>query len=406
MSWLWHFRGAGIAMWAASALLVGCGEGAAPRETSEQRPTAEDPLELGLRYLTEKAYRRRVLEQSLLVQNNGYAALRLKNYGIDAGWEALPELDASVTPLVYRDGVQVTDAPERVWTGDVEWTEAALLALGKAAFERWPAQPVPTLELALGERDDPALARSLGLWRTSEGWLGGLVWATYASGATALAATCATCHARVNDGATEHGPASDLELGYGPGMLDVTADDADNPVAIADLRATVHQRRLHWTGNVENGLIPLAVRIETLLITNSGALTRPPRELAFALALYVQSLGRAEPSGTEQRAGRAVFESNCARCHEAAGGAGDWVSVDELGGDSAAALSPERGTGGYRVSSLRFVASRTRLTHQGFPGALESFLSAGRAEEFPGHPFGLELESRERADLIEYLSNW
>lgn len=398
---------------AAAVLAIGCSEGV--QEAAFDVPLGEENvLEIGRAYVADRAFRRNALESSLLDSANAYADVRLEHYALDGGWDDLPELNVETAPLLYRDGVRVEGDPERVWSGRLEWTEAGLLALGKAAFERWPTQPLPTVELALGEREDPALTQSLGLWRNSEGWLGGLVFAKYESGATVLAATCATCHARVrDDGTIENGPASDLNLGgegdepWGEGKVDVTVDGAANPVAIADLRATVHQRRLHWTGNLRNGLAALAVRTETLLITNSGELTRPPREIAFALALYVQSLGGAgrKPLQTNTP-GQGLFDAHCARCHEGAWGAGEWVSMDEVQGDRAAALSSERGTGGYRVSALRFVSSRTRLGHEGFASSLDAFFDPNRLEQHDGHPFGLDLDDSERTALVEFLSGF
>jgi hypothetical protein len=399
---------------AAAVFVIGCSGSTQERAASDPPVDEQTVLDLGRAYVTERAFRRSALERSLLDTDNTYADVRLEHYAVDGGWEDLPELVVETAPLAYRDGVRVEWEPKRVWPGRVAWTEVELLALGKAAFERWPSQPLPTVELALGERDDPALTQSLGLWRNSDGWLGGLVLARYASGATVLAATCATCHARVgDDGIVEHGPASDLNLdsdgslGWGEGRVDVTSDGASDPVAIADLRATVHQRRLHWTGNLRNGLAALAVRTETLLITNSGELTRPPREIAFALALYVQALGgaRREPLPTNEP-GQGLFDAHCARCHEGAWGAGEWVSLDEVRGDPAAALSAERGTGGYRVSALRFVSSRTRLGHEGFASSLDAFFDSNRLERHDGHPFGLGLDDSERAALIEYLSTF
>lgn len=380
----------------------------------------DEELAIGRDYVTSQAFRRDALEQSLVETANGYARLRLERYALDEGWDALPELEPWSAPLVYEGGVRREPELEAVWTSHVEWTRQALLELGQRAFERWPTQPMPSLELALSERDEPALHSALGLWRDDSGWLGGLVTVQYPSGATALAASCATCHARTDaNGKLTHGPASSIDVprnagaagddpaGWGPGKLDVTADGVDNPVAIADLRATAHQQRLHWSGNLDNSLAALAVRIETLLITNSGERTRPPRQIAFALALYVQSLAADAPdelTPPQTHPGKRIFEVACQTCHSGARGAGQWVSVAEVGGDPAAAHSPMRGTGGYRVPALHQITNRTHWTHEGFRGSLDDFFAPARLEVYSGHPFGSELSPSERAQLLDYLA--
>ena len=401
------------ALTAASALAValpGCGQ------TSSSGAEDEHVLSLGKRYVDDQRFRRDVLEQSLLVRDNGYATLRLERYATAGGWDELPELEPSTAPLIYQAGSRADTPPEPFWTSEVEWTKPALMALGRRAFEHWPSQPLPVFDLALGEQDDPHLQSALGLWRDKTGWVGGLLAVSYPSGASTLAASCATCHARTDaSGELIHGPASDFHLTRdsddarsGPGKVDVTPDGVANPVAIADLRATVYQRRLHWTGNLANSLEALAVRIETLLVTNSGETVRPPRQLAFALALYVQSLGEAPaPIQTSNgEAGKRVFDATCKRCHSGAFGAGDWVSLDEVGGDPTVAHSPTRGTGGFRVPALRFLSSRTRLTHAGLNGSLEYFLQPTRRDVYPGHAFGLELSAADRAALVDYLASW
>jgi mono/diheme cytochrome c family protein len=365
----------------------------------------QDDLEIGRSYVDDRAFRRAALERSLLDRNNGYATLRLANYATEGRWETLPELQHRTAKLVFRDGSRTDTEPTPVWSGEVAWTRTALLELGRVAFERWPAQPMPALEFASATSDTTVLD-VFGAWRDADGWLGGLVVTEYAAGATVVTATCATCHARVGErGNLEHGPASRIDLGGGPGKVDVTADAIDNPVAISDLRATRTQRRLHWSGNLENSLPALAVRIETLLITNAGQLARPPREVAFALALYVQALGELNNPLERSEPGARLFDVHCRSCHQGDAGQGDWVSIADVGADPSAAQSSDRGTGGYRVPSLRFASDRTHLTHEAFTGALSDFLDSGRLNSYGAHRFGFELSSSERTDLVSYLSS-
>lgn len=313
--------------------------------------------------------------------------------------------------VLLRDGTLEWEATDALFVEDVQWTEAAILELGALAFRRWPAQPLPTLELELefSNQDAESVIATRGLWLDAEGAVGGLIAVDYDTGPTVLAATCATCHARVNPaGRIVDGPASSLQLsdaidGWPVGTVDATADAVDNPVAMPDLRATLHQNRLHWTGNLENGLLALAVRIDTLLITNASGLARPPRQVAFALAYNIESLGEGRSAPRDDGTGARVFEDECRRCHEGIDGSGTWVSVDAVGTDARVAESPERGTGGYRVPSLFRVRERSRLTHRGWDLTLSAFLSEERLERYPGHPFGFDLDAEERAALVQYL---
>lgn len=366
----------------------------------------DEELELGAQWLDERSVRRSVLEASLAVDDNAYAQRRLDRYAVDGGWDDLPVHNPEVRAVGAAD-----EGFEPVWSGREPFTRAALLELGARAFQRFPAQREPRLS---GLLERPELLQRLGLWRDAQGHIGGLVLARYADGSEQPALTCATCHARPSsDGELVIGAASDFDWGllvfdsepspWGPGQVDVTADGVDNPESIPDLRAVRHQTRLHWSGNVHNGLLELATRIETLLITSSAETVRPPRVLAFALALYLRSLGDdARAKGT---ADDRVFAAQCERCHSGATGEGALVSASRVGTDSAVAQSPERGTGSYRVPSLYRVAERTRLMHDGTFASLDALLDPARLAGDAAHPFGLELSTSERTSLLAYLSS-
>jgi hypothetical protein len=177
-------------------------------------------------------------------------------------------------------------------------------------------------------------------------------------------------------------------------------------VAAPDLRATRFQRRLHHAGDLRNSLEALAVRTETLLITARADVVRPPREVAFAIAYYVWSLGAPRPAASPAPAPSATFAAACGGCHSGATGAGDLVTDVEVGTDGAATASWARGTGGYRVPSLYGVSARPRLTHLGWPIGLRAFLDPTRAERLPGHPFGFSLNPEEREALVAELERW
>jgi hypothetical protein len=242
------------------------------------------------------------------------------------------------------------------------------------------------------------------------GRIAGLVWVKYVDGSVEPALSCASCHARPDAaGHLVHGIASDLDLGklvgeaWGPGRVDVTVDGSTNPVAMPDLRATRHQRRLHHVGNLLNSLEALAVRTETLLITARADVVRPPRELAFAIALYVWSLGAQRPPAPPPSA---TFTATCGGCHAGPTGAGDVVADAEVGTDAAASASFARGTGGYRAPSLYGVSQRSGLTHLGWPISLREFLDPTRTSSMPGHAFGFELSPAERDALVHELEQW
>lgn len=383
-------------------MLLGCAR-------SQQLLESEE-LRVGQRFVSELSFRRAALEQSLAVTTNGEAQLRLEQYGRAGGWETLPVLNAELAPVTTGPAQPL----ERLWTGGITWSEAALLELGRRAFEEWPAQRAPQLRPVLAATEGAALDRrrvdAAGAWVDDRRRVGGFVWVRYPDGTTEPALSCASCHARPDAaGRLRHGPAADFDLGalvgqgWGKGHVDVTADARDNPVAIPDLRAARHQQRLHHSGNLFNSLEALAVRTETLLITARDDVVRPPRELAFALAYYVWSLGKLAAPAPQPSP---LFRDSCGRCHSGLTGAGGLISAAELGIDSAATESALRGTGGYRVPSLYGVSQRTRLTHLGWSLTLEQFFEPGRLEEHPGHAFGLELSAERRRALVQELRQW
>jgi hypothetical protein len=368
-------------------------------------------LETGRRFVSDRSFRREALERSLAVRDNGEARTRLAKYAVEGGWEALPVMNPEVTPVVLGQPQDFAHP----WKGEVAWTEAALLELGRRAFEEWPAQRVPQLTRVLGAPSapstiEPGRREAMGAWVDDRSRVGGVVWVRYPDGTTEPSLTCASCHGRPDAaGHLLHGPASDFDLGalvgedWGPGHVDVTVDGSDNPVSVPDLRATRHQRRLHHSGNLYNSLEALAVRTETLLITARESLVRPPREVAFALAYYVWKLG--EPPSPEV-APSALFRDHCGSCHSGPTGAGELIGMHDVGTDSAATESSMRGTGGYRAPSLYRVSERPRLTHLGWRLTLEQFFAPDRLTTHPGHPFGTDLSSAQRDGLVHELERF
>ena len=414
-----------------------------------------DPLALGRRYVEDRAYRRQVLEESVVNPDNVYSVMRLDNYAIEwrgqpAGWDGLPLWNPPVRPVTVRDIGSFRDDPYRpsredegtltpVWSGEVEWTHEALVALGKRAFETWPVQL--DMELGRATQRQETIDR-FGLWVDDRGHVGGVVRVALHDGSERFATTCAGCHADVDErgrlvhGSSSHaldrgailhwaatdgagtggagtdgpdtGGAADLIASYlewGRGRVDVTNDGVVNAASITDLFAVPFQSHLHWAGTLRNGLIPLAIRIETLCVTSSHAVVRSPREIAFAMALYLHSLAAQAraPNDSDEPVGAALFRRHCANCHHADGHVSAPIAIDVVGTDPDLGASTARGTGHYRVPSLWGVARRRALLHDRSVASLEELLDGDRLEQTPGHTYGLDLDEPQRAALLRYV---
>ncbi len=386
-------------------------------------PTAEggskeSEIRAGQRYVAEAAYRREQLVDSLVTTQNAYAQLRLAHY-TDAAWGALPEWNPRTSP-VHAASREPSPSTSNSWTrlrvDDVPWERRALLELGRDAFFRYPVQLFEPLPGVVDSAGHP----NYGFW-VEDSKLGGAVWAELPSGGVAPFLTCAGCHASPGAGGAVTGKNNadlDLEAAaadyYGggaavtssgrAGRLDVTADGLDNPTAISDLRAVRWQRHLHRAATLNNGLIPLAIRVETLLITGLEESVRPPRKLAFAIALFLWNLEPEPLSGPNASSarGQVVFDEQCASCHEPPAFSGASVPLDVVGTDRSVGESPDRRTGSYRVPSLRGVGDRKRLLATGAVVDVRELLDPARTTA--GHGYGLTLQPEQRAALLAYLN--
>jgi hypothetical protein len=83
--------------------------------------------------------------------------------------------------------------------------------------------------------------------------------------------------------------------------------------------------------------------------------------------------------------------------------------------DPAAGLSADRGTGFYRVPSLRGLATRGPLLHDGSLASPADLLDGARVQPgftralhgpgpVPGHLFGLNFDADERRQVLAYLA--
>ncbi len=396
-------------------------------------------------YLDDAASRRAALVASLVNPANAYSTLRLQHYatGDAADWEALPEWNPRALPVAAAelDGPPfTTGAPLPAAAAALGFdasaaatlSSATLHALGEEAFFRYPAQLAPAPALAF-TRD--AVAR-YGLWIDPARGVGGFVRVEVAGGGSMLAVSCATCHADVIDGRLVVGvPSAHLDFGrmaldasgaadpvaanlaaWGSGRVDVTTSEGSLPERISDLRSLRWVSHLQYDATVRQAdVVALAIRIETLIITAHAQAVRPPRLVALALARYLWDLGlELPPPPSSTSDGARVFAARCAGCHAGEGFTGPPRALADVGTDAALGLSPDRGTGFYRVPSLRGVAARPTLFHDGALVDLAALLDPARVSPsyaggargpgpVPGHAFGLELSDADRAALLTYL---
>ena len=390
----------------------------------------ESLIDQGQRYAESREFRRQILESSLENPDNFYSRTRLNNYGIkDQGWETLPVHRPSMVPITSADyGTfdeqgrrgAIDSPPATKWDGP--WEHEALLELGERAFESYPMRVDPRLAPVV---ESPENTVQTGFWRDDRDRIGGIVAQQLDDGTQRVAWTCATCHGSVRQ------PGGPLILGRSnamidsgelyrlggrddsivgdwlPGQIDSSQDGVDNPTAIPDLRPVRYQSHLHAAASITNDLMALTVRVETLLITSQMGNFRPPRQLAFAIAYYLWNLPLPHTDPPDQQGqapqGQEIFEQQCSACHHTDGGVEAPLAYHLIGTDPAAAQSPARTTGRYRIPTLAGVGDRPYLLHDGSLRSLDAFLSPGRQETVPGHVYGLDLSPEEREALIEFL---
>jgi alkylated DNA nucleotide flippase Atl1 len=187
------------------------------------------------------------------------------------------------------------------------------------------------------------------------------------------------------------------------------------------------------------GFIPGTKDFRTL--PDPAKLLRNSDEQLYALALYIYSFKpQANPNRYDRRAahGRKVFEwEGCAACHTPPHYTNNaLVPVDgfqvpedhrqrydilwaSIGTDPRLALQTRRGTGYYKVPSLKGVWYRGPFEHSGSIATLEDWFDARRLRDdyvptgfkgtgvkvraIKGHQFGLDLSAADRQALITFL---
>jgi mono/diheme cytochrome c family protein len=328
-----------------------------------------------------------------------------------------------------------------LWDGRVPATRAEWVALGRRVFFEYPLRAEVFMEWGLTR---PAVAAAAGVERAADGAVPGLVVFANVDGKTRVGIACAICHTAVQGGAVVAGAARrsfdygrlrlayfdatggplDPRLakrmaGWGPGRADVTEDNDEDPVAIPDLWGLRAQSALTAAGTIVHASpLALALRQETQLLHTNHQRVRPPRELAWALAMFLYALEpppRPPPRDPSKVArGASLFEAHCKRCHGNAAYGGAPMPVAQIGTDPALATGPARGTGRYRPPPLLGVADGAPYLHHGAVASLDELLSPARlAPDYragrlgpgpiPGHRPGMELGDADRAALIAFL---
>jgi hypothetical protein len=167
--------------------------------------------------------------------------------------------------------------------------------------------------------------------------------------------------------------------------------------------------------------------------------TRLPDSALYALALYLYSLEpppNPNPRDARAEAGEKIFErERCTRCHTPPLYTNNRLTLAEgftppddspldimrtsVRTDPGLALRTRKGTGFYKVPSLKGLWYRGHYLHDGSAASLEELFDPARLESthepggftppgqprraIRGHEFGLELAPEERAELIAFL---
>jgi hypothetical protein len=440
-------------MLAASTALVVQFRPTLPYSTALPRWSDTWMLAEGQRYLTEPQFRRSALIASLANPTNSYSRQRLESYGLQTrGWDTLPVWNPRSAPvstqlarnLAQGTPVALADHIKPLWDGRVPNSMTDWIALGRAAFFGYPLRAEVFMTFALQR---PELAERVGVRSIADGTYPGLRLFVDVDGSQQVGITCAICHTQIEAGRLIVGAARrsfdygalrleyhratgvpiDSELAarmarWGPGRADVTEDEAEDPVAIPDLWGLRTQTALTQAGTLHHlGPTALAIRQETQLLHSNHQRIRPPREIAWALAMFLYSLrpppgfsSAQSPAHSLIARGEALFQDSCRGCHSNAAFGGEPVAVARVGTDPALALGGARGTGFYRPPVLLHVGDAAPYLHHGAVPSLEDLFSpdrlAAKYHRSPlgpgpvgGHVYGTDWPEPDRAALVAFL---
>lgn len=196
------------------------------------------------------------------------------------------------------------------------------------------------------------------------------------------------------------------------------------PPQIPDLIGVAERRFLDHTGLVRQRGIGDLMRYSSLAqdlfaldrygdspAPSGGHAVRYSDAQLYALALYVYSLRPPEnPNKFDAAAaqGKKVFErEGCGGCHTPPLYTNNKLIPVEgdgnIGLDPRYALETHKGTGYYKVPSLKGAWYRGPFEHNGSVATLEDWLDRDRLRSVKGHPFGLELSAGEKRALIAFV---
>lgn len=425
-----------------TALAGACGTKGASSPNAEPLPASAsiDILAEAERYLNDADFRRAQLEASLTSRDNLYAKRRLTNYGlVDRGWDLLPPWNPRARMLGVGPGARPSPRGdfEPVWNGQRPQTREQWRELGERVFFRFPLRAEPELAWAVSS---PERAAEFGLAPTADGtWLGVVEFESFEPGQPpAVGITCALCHVDEAGGQSVVGrarrsfdygrvrvayrratgraidPESAARMhAWGPGRADVSDDTDADPISIPDLWGLRDLEFLTQAGTLTHlGPTTLAIRQETQILYASRQRVRPPRELAFALAVYLYTLQppeRPRPHDADTgrvRRGAQLFATHCSGCHSGPARSGALVAVERVKSSAAMTRGHARGTGAYRPAPLIDVEHAAPYLHDASVSSLEALLDPVRVERgYPkdAHPFGSQLAFEEREALIAYV---
>jgi len=214
------------------------------------------------------------------------------------------------------------------------------------------------------------------------------------------------------------------------------------PAQIPDLIGVQERRFLDHTGLVRQRSIADLMRYVAIVqganafdrfgdfllvdpVPDPTKMDRYSDEQLYALGRYLYSLEpppNPHPFTAAAARGRRVFSrEGCHACHAAplytsnalTPALGFTVPADHLqrydiihqsvGTDPELALRTRKGTGYYKVPSLKGAWYRGPFQHAGAVQTLEAWFDPARLSTVPGHPFGLRLSAEDRRALIAFI---
>jgi hypothetical protein len=241
-----------------------------------------------------------------------------------------------------------------------------------------------------------------------------------------------------------------------PGVLERQGTGSDHPVRVPSLIGIADIKYLDSTGMVRHRSVGDLMRYDILntgldLTAHFGDFQPSPTvapfgvdgarfsdEQLYALALYIYSLRpppNPNPFDEKARRGQRIFQQQgCGGCHtpplytnnkltpalgfkvpEALRATDDIMDIS-VGTDPGLATQTRRGTGFYKVPSLRGVWYRSAFSHSGQAASLEEWFDPARLSKdyvpkgfhlgpgpIQGHEFGLKVSPEDRQSLIAFL---